>query len=136
MSKGEYLSRLLDMELYKQELLDHYRFPRHKGKLIRPDVSSGLHNPSCGDHVCIEAKISDGHIVEIAFDGGGCVISQATASLLAEFVLGKPIEFIQNMQGQDMLVLINMELGPTRLKCALLSLHALQSGILIFLQKT
>lgn len=117
------------MELYKQELLDHYRFPRHKGKLIRPDISSGQHNPSCGDHVCFEAKIADGSIVEIGFDGGGCVVSQAAASLLAEFVLGKSLELVQNMQGQDMLLLIQMELGPTRLKCALLSLHALQAGI-------
>lgn len=123
------------MELYKQELLDHYRFPRHKGKLIWPDISSGRHNPSCGDHVCFEAKIADGSIVEIGFDGGGCVVSQAAASLLAEFVLGKSLELVQNMQGQDMLVLIKMDLGPTRLKCALLSLHALQAGIHIFLQK-
>lgn len=123
------------MELYKQELLDHYRFPRHKGKLIRPDISSGHHNPSCGDHVCFEAKIADGTIVEIAFDGGGCVISQAAASILAVFVLGKSIEFVQGLQTHDMRALINMELGPTRLKCALLSLQALQSGIFTFLQK-
>lgn len=122
------------MELYKQELLDHYRFPRHKGKLMCPDIASGQHNPSCGDFVNFEAKVADGHIVEIAFDGSGCVISQATASLFAEFVLGKSLEFVQNMQAKDMLALINMDLGPTRLKCALLSLHALQSGILIFLQ--
>lgn len=123
------------MELYKQELLDHYRFPRHKGKLIRPDISSGHHNPSCGDHVCIEAKIADGTIVETGFDGGGCVISQAAASILAVFVLGKSIEFVQGLQSHDMLALINMDLGPTRLKCALLCLHALQSGIAAFLQK-
>lgn len=123
------------MELYKQELLDHYRFARHKGKLIRPDVSSGQHNPSCGDHVCFEAKIADGTIVEIAFDGDGCVISQATASMLAEFVLGKSIEFVQSLQSTDVQMLIKMDLGPTRLKCALLSLHALQSGIKMFLQK-
>ena len=117
------------MELYKQELLDHYRFPRHKGKLINPDFSSGQHNPSCGDRVCFEAKLANGLIVEIAFDGVGCVISLASASMLAELVKDKPINFLQNLSSADILILIGMDLGPTRLKCALLSLIALQEGL-------
>ncbi len=117
------------MTWYKEELLDHYRFPRHKGKLLQPDFTSAQHNPSCGDHVWFEAKIADGTVVEIAFDGAGCVISQASASLLAVHVYGKPILFVTALTTADIIALVGIELGPTRLKCALLALHALQQGL-------
>jgi len=123
------------MQLYKQEILDHYRFPRHKGRLVQPDFSSGQHNPSCGDQVSFEAKLSNGHIVEIAFDGVGCVISQATASMVAQLVKDKPISFIIALTSEDILTLIGMDLGPTRLKCALISLYALQQGLRSHLDK-
>ena len=117
------------MQLYKQELLDHYRFPRYKGKLIKPDFSSGHFNPSCGDQVCFEAKLANGMIAEVAFDGVGCVISLATASLLAQLIKDKPVQTVIALTAQDIIDLIGMELGPTRLKCALLSLSALQEGL-------
>ena len=117
------------MHLYKEELLDHYRFPRHKGKLIQPDISSGQHNPSCGDQVCFEAKLANGIIMEVAFDGVGCVISQATSSMVAELVKNKSIDFVMALSSSDILALISMDLGPTRLKCALLALFALQQGL-------
>ena len=117
------------MQLYQEELLDHYRHPRHKGRLMHPDFTSGQHNPSCGDSVCFEGKFSNGFLVEVGFDGVGCVISQAAASLLAELVKDKSIEQITVLTSQDMLTLIGMDLGPTRLKCALLSLYALQEGV-------
>lgn len=117
------------MQLYKQELLDHYRFPRHKGKLVQPDFTSDQHNPSCGDQVCFEVKLANGCIVEIAFDGVGCVISQATASMVADLVKDKSFDYVNALTSSDMLALIDMDLGPTRLKCALLSLYALQQGL-------
>jgi nitrogen fixation NifU-like protein len=117
------------MQLYKQELLDHYSNPRHKGRLINPDFISGDYNPSCGDSICFEGKIAGKILVAIAFDGVGCVISQATASMVASFVKDKPLSEISNLTSQDILNLIGMDLGPTRLKCALLSLYALQQGI-------
>jgi nitrogen fixation protein NifU and related proteins len=117
------------MQLYKEELLDHYRFPRHKGKLIQPDVTSGQHNPSCGDHISFEAKLTNGMIMDIAFDGSGCVISQATASMIAQLVKNKSIQYVIALTTADILALIGMDLGPTRLKCALLSLYALQEGL-------
>lgn len=123
------------MQLYKEELLDHYRFPRHKGRLIQYDFCSGQHNPSCGDQVYFEVKLSNGMIVEIAFDGTGCVISQATASMVAELVKDKSIHFVIVLSGQDIFTLIGMELGPTRAKCALLSLYALQEGLNSHLKK-
>ncbi len=123
------------MQLYKEELLDHYRFPRHKGRLVHFDFSSGQHNPSCGDQVCFEVKLSNGMIVQIAFDGTGCVISQATASMVAELVKDKSIHFVIALTSHDIFTLIGMELGPTRAKCALISLHALQEGLHAHLKK-
>ncbi len=123
------------MELYRHELIDHYRFPRHKGTLTKPDLSSGKHNPSCGDSVCFEAKIADGIIAEVAFEGSGCVISQASASLLAQHVRLKPITLAQDMRAETMQALIGMDLGPTRLACALLSLQALQAGLADYNQR-
>jgi nitrogen fixation NifU-like protein len=117
------------MQLYQEELLDHYRNPRHKGRLVQPHFKSGQHNPSCGDSVCFEGKFENGFLVEIAFDGVGCVISQAAASMLAEQVKEKPLEYIVALNSQTIVVLIGMDLGPTRLKCALLSLYALQEGV-------
>jgi nitrogen fixation protein NifU and related proteins len=117
------------MELYQDTLLDHYRFPRHKGKLVQPDFTSGQHNPSCGDQVSFEAKLANGLISEIAFDGVGCVISQATSSMLAELVKDKSIGYVIGLKTADILNLISIDLGPTRLKCALLSLYALQEGL-------
>ncbi len=122
------------MQLYKEELLDHYRFPRHKGKLANPDFTSGQHNPSCGDQVSFEAKITNGIITEVAFEGAGCVISQATASMLAELVKDKPIQFVLDLTPSHITALIGMDLGPTRLKCALLSLYALQEGLQNYLK--
>lgn len=123
------------MDLYKEELLDHYRFPRHKGRLINPDFVSGHYNPSCGDQVSFEVKIENNYISEIAFDGTGCVISMATASMLAQLVKNKPTVYAAQLSSQDILDLIGMELGPTRLKCALLPLEALQQGLQDFLNK-
>src|ERR1700733_229652 len=121
------------MQLYKEELLDHYRFPRHKGRLIQADFSSRQHNPSCGDQVCFEVKIYNGLIAEIAFEGAGCVISQASASMIAVLVKDKPIAYCINLADADVLHLIGMDLGPTRLKCALLALFALQEGVRSFI---
>lgn len=123
------------MQLYKQELLDHYRFPRHKGKLVQPDFSSDQHNPSCGDQVCFQGKLANGCIVEIAFDGVGCVISQATASMVADLVKDRQISYSIALKSDDILTLIGIDLGPTRLKCALISLYALQQGLRSHLDK-
>lgn len=117
------------MPLYKEELLDHFRFPRHKGILQDPDVSSAQYNPSCGDEISFQMKLKDGLITSIAFQGSGCVISQATASMLAQAMYQQPIESALRFNTTDLQVLIGIELGPTRLKCALLSLTALQDAL-------
>ena len=107
--------------LYKEELLDHYRFPRFKGALSHPNVISAMHNPSCGDQVSFQAILVQDCITQIAFDGVGCIISQATASM--------PISFIMALTADDVCSLIGIQLGLNRLKCALLFLHAVQQGL-------
>lgn len=115
--------------MYQEELMDHYHHPRHNGQLADPDIDTQEVNPSCGDSVSMQAKVVNNKIVEIAFTGKGCVISQATASMLCEYALHKSLSELQEFSTQNLLELIKISLGPTRLKCALLSLHALQEGI-------
>lgn len=117
------------MNLYRELLMDHYRHPRNKGRLKNPDFSSGQFNPSCGDSITIDARIVDDRLDEITFEGKGCVISQATASLLTNFAKGKVLSEVLSFDKNTILKLIGMQLGPTRLKCGLLPLEALQDGI-------
>lgn len=119
--------------MYQALLLDHYQYPRHKGELLSADFSSHQHNPSCGDSVLFQGFIcTAGLLAGVAFQGSGCVISQATASLLSEHALGKATTQILLFNKETILLLIGMELGPTRLKCALLPLEALQQGIALY----
>lgn len=117
------------MNIYQEELTDHYTNPRNRGTLHNPDFTSGMHNPSCGDSVSIQGCVEDGILLAIAFEGKGCVISQATASMLTEYAKGKSLAQLKELNADFMRSLIGMPLGPTRLKCALLPLEALQQGI-------
>lgn len=121
--------------MYKEELMDHYRYPRNKQKIEQPDFSYDHNNPSCGDAVHIEGKVEGDKIVELGFEGSGCVISQATTSMLTEHCVGKTIDDIMALTKDDVLALIELQLGPTRLKCALISLYALQQGLSIYRKK-
>jgi len=125
----------MNEKLYQEELMDHYKFPRNKKKIQNPDFSAGDANPSCGDNIYIEGKIKEDKIVELGFDGSGCVISQAAASMLTEKVLGKSIDEVLNLSDKDILEMVGIELGPTRLKCAVLSLDVLKKGLLKFQEK-
>lgn len=115
--------------MYQEILLDHYKNPRHQGKIAQPDFSSGQFNPSCGDAVCVQGCVKNDLLVAAAFEGKGCVISQAVTSLLLSTYVGKIIEEIMALGADDVRALIHMPLGPTRLKCAMLGLMALQEGI-------
>lgn len=115
--------------MYHDILLDHYNHPRTKGAVDAPDFSSGVQNPSCGDSVVIQGKINDGYITVCGFQAQGCVISCATASLLTEKVQGKSVQEVMEYTAQTMLDLVQLTLGPTRLRCALLALEALQTGL-------
>ncbi|EKD48383.1 MAG: hypothetical protein ACD_64C00342G0003 [uncultured bacterium] len=117
------------ISLYQERILDYYRNPRNRGTLSSPDFSSGMVNPSCGDAVSIQGTVKGDRVELCLFEGKGCVISQAMASMLTQQVVGKTIADIQNMDAEYMLSLLGMDLGPTRLKCALLPLEALKKGL-------
>ena len=117
-------------DLYREVIIDHYKNPQYRGKLEPHDISFEDDNPLCGDHIRIDLRIDqDGRVNEARFDGSGCAISQASADLLIESIIGKPLEEIKNLKKQDILDLLGIELGPVRLKCALLSLKVLKAGV-------
>lgn len=120
--------------LYQEILMDHYRNPRNKGPLTEANFTSGHYNPSCGDRVQLEGVIVDGRMRLLAFQGSGCVISLATASLLTQAVTTKTLSEIMNLDSTFIEELIGIRLGITRLKCALLPLIALQEGVQAYQQ--
>ena len=117
-------------DLYRELIIDRYKNPIYQGSLDPHDISFEDDNPLCGDFIRIELRVSEDGIVEEArFDGHGCAISQASADLLLETIQGKPIEDVKALTKDDVLDLLGIELGPVRLKCALLSLKVLKAGV-------
>ena len=116
-------------ELYRENILDHYQHPRHQGTLDQPDVTYEDANPLCGDRLRMDFRIAEGRIADVAFSGHGCSISQASASMLCERVAGKSLEEVKAITKDDVLEMLGIELGPVRLKCALLALKTLKAGI-------
>ncbi len=115
--------------LYREAILDHYKHPRHKGHLDSPDITHFDHNPFCGDEITLELKVEDGVVTQAAFDGRGCAISQASASMMTEEIIGKSLEELKGWGKEEILDLLGIEIGPVRLKCALLPLKALKAGV-------
>ncbi len=118
--------------LYKEELLDHFRYPRNSGELSDAQVSTVVLNPSCGDEIAMQIKVENGILSQVAFKGKGCVISQAAASLLTELAKGKRIEELEEITKDDMTSLVGISLGPTRLRCALLPLESLHKALSLY----
>ncbi len=118
--------------LYQEILLDHYKNPHNKGELERPDFEAGQENPSCGDKIIIQGTVENNVVTKLLFSGSGCVISQAAASMLTELCIGKALDEILALTKDDMVKLLGIQLGPVRLKCALLALQVVHQGILEF----
>jgi nitrogen fixation protein NifU and related proteins len=117
-------------DLYRELIIDRYKNPHFRGALEPHDITFEDDNPLCGDHIRIDLRVDeDDRISEVAFDGHGCAISQASADLLAESVVGKSLEEVKKISKQDLLDMLGIELGPVRLKCALLSLKVLKAGV-------
>lgn len=117
-------------DIYREIILDHYRNPRNKGKIQNADVSIHDSNPLCGDEIDIHLKVEGNKITDIKFEGRGCAISQASASMLTEMVMDKELTSIKDLTKDDILENIGlMNLGPARIKCALLSLKVLKLGM-------
>ncbi len=117
-------------DLYRQIIIERYKDPLYRGTLDPHDITFEDENPLCGDLVRIDLRVdAQGKVVEVAFSGHGCAISQASADLLLEAVIGKSVEELKNLTKQDILDLLGIELGAVRLKCALLPLKVLKAGV-------
>ena len=120
---------LTSMDPFREAIIDHYNHPRCKGSLEDADVNYHDTNPFCGDEVTIQLRIVDDTVVDAAFDGRGCAISQASASMIMEEIIGMPVADLKQWGKEDVLELLGIEIGPVRLKCALLPLKALKAGL-------
>lgn len=133
-------------ELYKEVILDHYRTPRNKRPLADATFSLTKNNPLCGDEITIHARVEDGKVTEVAFEGSGCSISQASASMLTGSVSGRTVEdanalateFRSMMEGEaepdedefgDLMALRGVVKYPVRIKCAVLGWDVLQEAL-------
>jgi len=117
-------------DLYRELIIERYKSPHFRGLLDPHDISFEDENPLCGDHIRIDLRVDEqGQVTEAGFDGHGCAISQASADLLIESIQGKQLDEIKQIDKDDVLDLLGIELGPVRLKCALLSLKVLKAGV-------
>ena len=117
-------------DLYLEVIIEHYKNPSYRGHLDPHDIQFADNNPLCGDHIEITLQTAaDGTVKDARFDGHGCAISQASADLLIESIIGKPLDEVKSLNKQSILDMLGIELGPVRLKCALLSLKVLKAGV-------
>ena len=117
-------------DLYRELIIERYKSPHYRGLLDPHDISFEDENPLCGDHIRIDLRVDEaGRVTEASFDGHGCAISQASADLLIESIQGKQLDEIKQIDKEDILDMLGIELGPVRLKCALLSLKVLKAGV-------
>jgi nitrogen fixation NifU-like protein len=133
-------------ELYKEVILDHYKNPRNKRPLPGAELSCSANNPLCGDEITVNARVADGRVAEVTFEGSGCSISQASASMLTEAVTGKTVEEAEGLAADvrgmlagdvepteeefgDLVALKGVVKYPVRIKCAVLSWDVLQDTL-------
>lgn len=116
-------------DFYRENILDHYRNPRNTGTLADATHSHEENNPLCGDVVRIDLHVNEKNVIDkVTFKGRGCAISQASASMLTEMIEGKTLDEAKAVGKEEILEALGIEIGPTRLKCALLSLKVLKAG--------
>jgi nitrogen fixation NifU-like protein len=117
-------------DLYREQIIERFKNPHHRGTLDPHDITYEDDNPLCGDRIRIDLRVNDEEVVtEAAFSGQGCSISQASADLLVETVIGKRLDEVRALTKDDILDLLGIQLGPVRLKCALLSLKVVKAGV-------
>lgn len=116
-------------DFYREFILDHYKRPRNYGTLENPDITYEEDNPLCGDRIRIDLSLDAGHVADVRFTGEGCAISTAAASILTQKIKGEPLERVRAFSKEEMLEALGVPLSPIRLKCGLLALKVLKTGL-------
>lgn len=122
-------------ELYREEMMDIYKNPSHKGKMKNPSVKKKGTNPNCGDEVNLQLKIKNGVIEDAKFDGSACAVSIVSSEILTEAVTGMKIEEALKISKDEFLKKIGLNLTTSRVKCATLVLDALKGALSIYEEK-
>lgn len=117
-------------DFYREEILEHYTHPHNYGTLEKPDISHEENNPLCGDRIRFDIQLDDdGQTVkDVRFSAVGCAISKASASMLSDLLIGQTLDEIRAMTKEEVMDELGIELGPVRLKCALLPLKVVKVG--------
>lgn len=116
-------------DIYKDNIIDHYKNPRHFGQIDQPTVSHEEVNSLCGDRIRMDLKIENDQILEVKFKGVGCAISLASASMLTEKISGRKLKEAAGIKRDRILEMLNIPMSPTRLKCALLPWEVLLKAL-------
>lgn len=117
------------MNLYQDHILDHYHNPRHFGLLEYSTHQAEALNPTCGDRLTVSLKVEDATVTAVGFEGEGCAISIASASIFYETLSGSKISSLMEKEPSEVLTLTGLTISPGRMKCALLSLEALKKAL-------
>ena len=115
--------------MYRENILDHYKHPHNHGEIKNPDIKFTENNPLCGDVITVNLKLDDHKVEDIKFRGSGCAISQSAMSMLTDEIKGKTLEEVKNIKREDIINLLGIDVGPVRIKCAVLGLIAIKNGI-------
>jgi nitrogen fixation NifU-like protein len=121
----------MDDQLYREYILEHYKHPHNHGSLDKADMEAHDLNPLCGDELTFQLGLdAEGRVDQVAFDGHGCAISQASASMLSDELKGKTPQELLAMDHTTVLDLLGIEISATRMKCAMLSVKVVKAAAL------
>ncbi len=121
--------------MYAEELIYNYEHQKNKGKIDNPSGKIHEENVSCGDDITVYLRIEDGKVMDVKYEGAGCVISMGTASILTDFLKGKTVQEIESFGREELLGLINIDPGPVRMHCATLALRAIRRAVFDYEKK-
>jgi nitrogen fixation NifU-like protein len=116
-------------DLYREQILEHYKNPHHFGELADADITQEGDNPLCGDVITLYLKLDDGKLGDVSFRGRGCAISQASASMLTDMIVGRAVAELKTFPTKDLLEELGIQISPARMKCATLSVNTLRVAL-------